>query len=551
MISKISKLSIKGQLLIIIWSLITSLLFLYLYSLHKIVDHQYRQNIERIEFEVNSYTQKINKKTEDLSKVITNIIYNPITQNYLKESNIINKQELFLDMDKIIINLMDMTPGILDIIIVSNNNNNYNLSAQYKSNISSFIESLPKLTGIYYSSIDEVRPNLKKVRTIKVGTPIYNLDHEAVKLEELGYIIILLNLKTFFDTNNLPEYINIYDRSNNSLRLNNTSQDSPLIKRNINVIGGTITGYQNKQVFYKSIFSIIKTNSLFFFLTISILLTLYSLVISNIVSTHDRMINYINGNITEISTSGYKEAEIIGKTLGSMTETINQLSSRLAEQKINTQKAELNFLINQINPHFLYNTLESIKGIASSYNVTEISEITYALGSMFKYSLDSSPIVNLEDEMLLVKNYLEIQQLRFSNRFKYCIETRRELNKCQIPKMILQPIVENSIIHGLENMESNGRLYLKVEKNNSSLTITVKDNGEGIKPDKLEQIRQKMQKKDEKDNKSIGLINVHRRLVLSYGSGYGLFIESHENNGTTVIISIPLQENTSAQCYNC
>lgn len=547
MTKKLSKLSIKGQLLIIIWSLITSLLFLYIYSLHKIVDYQYKQSIERIEFEVENYAQKISKKAEDLSKVITNIIYNPVTQHYLKEDNKVKKQALFLDMDKIIINLKDMTPGILDIIIVSHNDNNYNLSPQFKMNISSFIESLPKLTGNYYSNIDELRLNLKKIRTMKVGTPIYNLDHEAVKLVELGYIIILLDLKTFFNTKNLPEYINVFDRNNTPIILNSQDKNKTITcKRNIKEIAGTITGYQDKHLLYKSIFSLIKTNSLFFFLTISILLTLYSVVISNIVRTHERMINYINGDITDLSTSGYKEADLIGKTLGTMTETINQLSTRLAEQKINTQKAELNFLINQINPHFLYNTLESIKGIAASYNVTEISDITYALGSMFKYSLDSKAIVILEDEITLVKNYLEIQQLRFSNRFNYCIETNKEFNKYKIPKMILQPIVENSIIHGLENMESDGKLNIKIGKQNSSLIIEIQDNGEGIKLEKLKEILKRMESLNEKENRSIGLINVHKRLVLSYGIEYGLSIESQESFGTTVKISIPLQEKVNA-----
>lgn len=543
MIKNFFKMSIRNQLLILLWSLITSLLIIYLLSILKIVDHQYHVEISHIENVIDNYIGLISNRSSDLNKISNNISYNPITQSYLKENNRIKKQELFINMDKVIINLMQITPGIKNITIYAKNGNNYNLGYQYKNEIIEFSKQIDLTDKNIYSDIAKVRFNLEKISTVKVGLSIYDINHEKVKLDKLGYLIIFLDIETFFSLNSLPEYIEIIDKNRIPLTKTKIQDLNPRVSvKKIPDIGFTVTGYLNKKVLNKSIFKIVKTNSLLLLIITLILILLYLIVISNIVKTHNGIINYISGNTLEVRTRGYREANIINKKIVKMNDEINALTNKLVIEKTLTEKAELNFLITQINPHFLYNTLEAINGIAQTKNCVEISEITYSLGEMFRYSLESETMVKLKDEINLVENYLNTQLIRFSNRFTYSFNIQERYLSQKIPKMILQPIVENSIIHGFRDIESSGLIDIRVSPYSSKdFKISIRDNGEGIDKNRLNKINCDLNR--EKDStRRIGLNNIHKRLKLLFGDSYGLSIDSTKDFGTNISIIIPVKE---------
>ena len=201
-------------------------------------------------------------------------------------------------------------------------------------------------------------------------------------------------------------------------------------------------------------------------------------------------------------------------------------------------QAQIDALQTQINPHFLYNTLEEIRGLALIKDENDIASMTEALALMFRYSISQdNKNVTFEQELRNLENYILIQKFRFSDKFtlRYELDKSDEaLMNYRLPKLTIQPIVENAIQHGLNTMDEGG-------------LITIKDNGIGMSADLLEQLNHKLENSAAEDSQistvektGIALINVNLRIKLTYGVQYGLFVSSTPNVGTTVEISLPL-----------
>jgi len=221
------------------------------------------------------------------------------------------------------------------------------------------------------------------------------------------------------------------------------------------------------------------------------------------------------------------------------------------------QRMEFRMLANQINPHFLYNTLESIRMKAIAAGDKEVANGIKLLGKSMRYVLDTSGTAdtNLQKEIDYIIIYLQIQQLRFGDRVNYDIKIKEGLDTTSVEMipLLIQPIVENSIIHGLEAKTENGHLQINIEEDNNEILISVTDNGGGITEDKLKEIQEKL-KNDGKDipTQSIGFYNINRRIKLKYGEEYGLNISSIPDEGTTVSIHFPyvnkLKRRTESDC---
>ncbi|WP_256759755.1 sensor histidine kinase [Cohnella sp. WQ 127256] len=237
------------------------------------------------------------------------------------------------------------------------------------------------------------------------------------------------------------------------------------------------------------------------------------------------------------------EMERLGKVLNRMTYNIkNLLNDNIRKEKLK-RKAELTALQAQINPHFLYNTLESINWLAVRKKEPEISTVLTNLGKFFRISLSNgSPFILLGKEIEHILSYINIQKFRYSNNFETEVHVDTETKGLYVPKLILQPIVENALIHGLRNKESPGRIILRADKFDNMLTITVKDNGSGLAPDTLKQIQGKLAGipiTAEKEG-GYGLLNIHDRIQLSFGPNYGLSIDSIPEQGTCITLLLPL-----------
>lgn len=229
------------------------------------------------------------------------------------------------------------------------------------------------------------------------------------------------------------------------------------------------------------------------------------------------------------------------------------VNERLAVQEKKKQddilekQVSLAMLQAQINPHFLYNTLDCIRGQALSRNVPEIAEITQALSGYFRYSVSlHENIVSLKDELNNVRNYVLIQKYRFKDRFSLKIDVDKDdpfLYTLALPKLTLQPIVENAVLHAFsQTMKSDAMITISVQSTPSRAYIHVADNGAGIRREvyqRLVDLLVEQQTQSENTDHGIALLNVHRRISLLFGKEYGLSISSAENIGTDVEIHIP------------
>jgi two-component system sensor histidine kinase YesM len=196
-------------------------------------------------------------------------------------------------------------------------------------------------------------------------------------------------------------------------------------------------------------------------------------------------------------------------------------------------------LASQINPHFLYNTLETIRMKARCNGEIEIEELVKMLAKIMRRNIQvGDKLVTLKSELELVEYYLKIQQYRFGERINYEIDIRCNIEYQKIMPLIIQPVVENAFVHGLETKEGEGKIRIIVEKKDH-LVIQVIDDGIGMSQEKLEEIKENLNDFRKLNRSNIGLNNVNQRINLLYGAGYGLEVDSEENKGTKVTIVLP------------
>lgn len=237
---------------------------------------------------------------------------------------------------------------------------------------------------------------------------------------------------------------------------------------------------------------------------------------------------------------GRDEIAIIDSQFNMMVSRLQEVIQENYIQGLQKKKAELTALQNQINPHFLFNTLESINSMATIIEAKEISAVSQSLGEILRYSITiSDELVKLSEEIKHIENYVNIQNVRFDNRFKLEIEVEDTLRSSKLMKLILQPIVENAILHAYRGKRGVGIMKVEAEAVRSNLLITVSDDGKGMAQEQLDQLNARIIAR-EPEGKSIGLKNVHSRIQLAFGEQYGLKIESTVDVGTKVLILLPL-----------
>ena len=263
--------------------------------------------------------------------------------------------------------------------------------------------------------------------------------------------------------------------------------------------------------------------------------------ISNPIKRLDGSVRDIeSGNLdVEILPSGSYEVEHLGKSIKNMLGRIKVLMSDLVAEHNAKRKSEFDTLQSQINPHFLYNTLDIIVWMIENENSDKAVNIVTALAKFFRISLSKGKnIITVKDEVEHVRNYLMIQNMRFKNRFEYSIDVDEKVLSYSSLKLMLQPLVENAIYHGMEFMDGDGEIDVKVFKEDDSLYFTITDNGLGMSEDMVETLLSKDFVPSKKGS-GIGVKNVNERIKLYFGSEYGLKVESEPDEGTKITIHLP------------
>lgn len=222
-------------------------------------------------------------------------------------------------------------------------------------------------------------------------------------------------------------------------------------------------------------------------------------------------------------------------------EALREERNRVAAMQKQKRKAELRALQAQINPHFLYNTLNAITWQAAASGDEKICTLSHALGRFFRISLSrGAEVIPLRDEIDHVRSYLQIQQIRYGERLRYTIDAAPELMDMPIIKLVLQPLVENAIYHGIKYKENGGSIVVSVRREGGFAVFTVEDDGAGIARERLDVINDELRRVISRQAEGYGIFNVNERLHLYYGGDCGLHYDSEVGVGTRVTFSVPV-----------
>lgn len=247
------------------------------------------------------------------------------------------------------------------------------------------------------------------------------------------------------------------------------------------------------------------------------------------------------GNLNaKVDAEGSYEIRHLGQSVQNMAKQIQVLMADIVSEHEKKRKQEFDTLQSQINPHFLYNTLDIIVWMIENEKPDQAVKAVTALARFFRISLSrGKSIITVKDELEHVRNYLMIQHMRFKNRFSYTIEAEDEVLELASLKLMLQPLVENAIYHGMEFMDGDGEIFISAWKEGEDLYLKVSDNGLGMTEEQVARLFSDTPHTGSSRGSGIGVKNVNERIRLYFGSEYGLSIESEPDEGTVVTIHLP------------
>lgn len=391
----------------------------------------------------------------------------------------------------------------------------------------------------------------KGVLVVDINTSsIINLT-ETTNLGEGGHIVILNDDDSLIYTNN-----DLCDDSDcESIELakglfggENATIDSKAMYVNVN----TLTSTRWRMATFINIEIIQQTSTNNLIVLLSLLLT--TLIITMIASSYianriSRPINKLKDHMQliesgefyqEIEISGQKEVIILAHSFNSMIAEIRQLMTTVVNEQKSKRKTEFQALQNQINPHFLYNTLDSIVYLSEHNMNDKVIEMVVALSKFFRISISRGKnIITLKEELEHARNYLLIQQIRYHEKFDFHFEIDEKLNDCNVVKLSLQPLIENAIYHGISTEYGKGLITIRAYQKENYLYIEVEDDGYGINPEVIEELYHRIHQ--EQPGKSVGMRNVYQRLKLYYGENAKFEIISELDENTIIRFIIPIE----------
>ena len=281
-----------------------------------------------------------------------------------------------------------------------------------------------------------------------------------------------------------------------------------------------------------------------FLLVLALINAFISSRITNPIQELEKSVNAIEeGELdTEVYMGGSYEIQHLGRSIGEMAKRIQTLMQDIVTEHESKRKSEFDTLQSQINPHFLYNTLDIIVWMIENEQKQEAVKVVTALARFFRISLSKGrSIIPVRDELEHVRNYLMIQHMRFKNKFTYAIYAEDDVLEFACLKLMLQPLVENAIYHGMEFMDGDGEIHVRVYKESEDLWFEISDNGLGMTREQTENLLSEKSHVSSRRGSGIGVKNVNERIRLYFGVDYGLAIESEPDEGTTIRLHLPAE----------
>lgn len=401
--------------------------------------------------------------------------------------------------------------------------------------------------------------------------PVAKLIYNSVTFEKVGYLIVFVRTDYFYecieDVSFYSDDVLIISNDNKVIITGkNIDEEVPFLR---NEQSNTISriSYRNQNCYlatwgnkddvfkltcitknaYRSPYVIrsrILANSMIFLVTVFAFLMIKLIVISvsnPIKDLTEEMKLFSHGDFSlQVSAKYNDEVGILRKAFNQQVNDIRQLVDNVYREKELKQQAQIKMLQMQINPHFLYNSLDTINWLAVSHGDEDISEVSMSIGYLMRYSLLDRDIVPFEEELDAVEHYFLIQKYRFGEQLKINYEISDDSLYEMIPPHIMLPIIENSFNHGLKEKEGEKYISITAEISNEVLHIRIADNGTGMDENRLHEVKRIINDDQPgQSNNSIGLRNVNQRLILKYGADYGLRIDSDGSSGTKTFINVP------------
>ncbi|MBF8808629.1 MAG: sensor histidine kinase [Enterococcus lacertideformus] len=250
------------------------------------------------------------------------------------------------------------------------------------------------------------------------------------------------------------------------------------------------------------------------------------------------------GNLdTRIDTTKTEyELKDLSIGINEMLDSINQFVEDIYKLEIKQQDAHMRALQAQINPHFLYNTLEYIRMYALSEGSEELADVVYAFSALLRNNTNQEKTISLKEELDFCEKYVYLYQMRYPNRIAYHFSIEPTLEKIEVPKFVIQPLIENYFKHGIDFTRIDNALSIKVFREGQRVMITIKDNGRGMTPERIEEIELRLAQPKVELFQSIGLQNVNERLRASFGSSYQMKLSGNKEGGLTITITFKEKE---------
>ena len=460
----------------------------------------------------------------------------PISQ--VKPTADTTKQDWFINATRRIENNHFSTPHVQNLFVNPENNYHWvvSLSRSVELTTAGSIAHGVLLVDMNFSGIEQICKN--------------------VDLGETGYIYLIdQNGELIYHPRQQLIYSNLIHENNYAAAKYEDGnhfeyfegQERLITVKTVGYTGWKIIGVSSTQDITSG-YSQIKLFALFFLFFGVFLLIFVNMFLSSRIATPikelERAVKEIEKGRLEdvkIPTSGSYEVRHLGQTLNSMVHQLRNLMTDIVAEQESKRKSELDALQSQINPHFLYNTLDSIIWMIENEKYDGAITMVTALAKLFRISLSKGKnIISVADELEHVRNYLTIQKMRYKNKFDFTITAEPGTGECDTIKLIVQPLVENSIYHGMEFMSGDGEINIHSYFREGDLYIDIIDNGLGMPQEQADLLLMEDNTTRKRGKGSgIGLKNVQERIQLYFGKEYGLAIYSEPDEGTTARIHLP------------
>ncbi|MBW7454907.1 sensor histidine kinase [Paenibacillus sepulcri] len=584
------RLSIRSQLFILAGSFIIVILIIIFHSYSTMSGMITRNHEEYVKQTISEIQKNVTSNKDVIYRLMQNISYNEEVQNYLVEKNALLKYDMFKKLNKLFISQRELKEGILDIVLSGNNGQWVDLYGGNKY-VSALRDAVPPKVNAYYSGVQRFGTLFGGEEGLVFATSIYYMKQGELFNTRVGTMFFIVDPKALvgeqdYSSKQTNTQIYLLDRDQKVItsNLQNVSVGTQLTglpsgtsdgsdkalqwnnklyvmqRQSLPDIDGSILSMAPKDELLRDLLDIRRQELLILAICLLILAIPFMFIINNILRPLKKMMFFMTtvkrGDLLKfkkrISLQGYMEISIMASELNSMLDEIDQLTQRLIETntrlygiELEKKKSELAFLRSQINPHFLYNTLEAITGIAVVNKQNQIKTMTRALSSIFRYSIKGTGMVPLSEELGIIKSFVSIQQIRFKDRFSVDYECTEEALAYRVPKMILQPLVENAVYHGFEPRLKHGLLEIRgFVDEQGSLVVRIVDDGMGIDPVRLTELRALLAAppsalaEEDEEQRSIGLVNVNNRIRLMFGEACGMRVESTLGSGTAIELTI-------------